>query len=120
MTRRTTPPFRADHVGSLLRPRPNAPRCPPRPPPDGNDGTSVSLQQQQCSIDAAAPGGRAQRSGLVDEQAADVAAVEHVAVALVDVLQPIAGRDQFIELEPSGPVELEHPGDLVERVPAAE
>ena len=116
MTRRTTPPFRADHVGSLLRP----PALLAAPPPDGNDGTSVSLQRQQCSIDAAVPGGRAQRSELVDEQAADVAAVEHVAVALVDVLQPIAGCDQFIELEPSGPVELEHPRDLVERVPAAE
>jgi hypothetical protein len=45
----------------------------------------------------------------VDEQAADVAAVEQVAVALVDVLQPVAGGDQLVELEPPGPVQLEQP-----------
>ena len=46
MTRRTTPPFRANHVGSLLRP----PALLAAPPPDDNDGTSVSLPRQQCSI----------------------------------------------------------------------
>src|ERR1700687_4692501 len=61
-----------------------------------------------------------QRSGLVDEQAADVAAVEQVAVALVDFLETVAGGAQFVELEPAGPVQLEHPRYLVERVPAAE
>src|SRR6266568_7539155 len=79
---------------------------------------------QAAGAQAAGGSGRGRsgrgRSGLVDEEAADVAAVEHVAVALVDVLEAVAGGDQLVELEPARPVQLEHPRYLVERVPAAE
>src|SRR6202167_109208 len=60
------------------------------------------------------------RSGVVDEQAADVASVQHVPVALVDLVQRVPGGDKLVQLEPPGLVELEQPRDLVERVPAAE
>src|SRR6266516_7817065 len=59
-------------------------------------------------------------SGVVDHEAADVAAVEHVAVALVDVVQAVPGRDELVELELPGPVQLEQLRDRVERVTAAE
>src|SRR5215510_12893920 len=59
-------------------------------------------------------------SGLVDHEAADVATVEHVAVALVEVLEAVPGGDELVQLELPGPVQLEQPRDRVERVAAAE
>src|SRR5690606_32301242 len=38
-------------------------------------------------------------SVLVDDHAADVLAVVHVLIALVDLLQPVAAGDQLVELE---------------------
>src|SRR5215471_10738296 len=60
------------------------------------------------------------RSGVVDHEAADVAAVEHVPVALIDVVQAVPGGDQLVEPELPRPVQLEQPRDRLERVAAAE
>src|ERR1039458_2725555 len=59
-------------------------------------------------------------SVVVDEDAADVAALEHVPVALVDLVEAVATRDQLVELELAGPVEPEQPRHVVQRVGAAE
>src|SRR5215472_19019891 len=72
-------------------------------------------------IRGAQPSGwRPRTSGVVDHEAADVAAVEHVPVALVDVVQAVPGGDQLVEPELPRPVQLEQPRDRLERVAAAE
>src|SRR5215470_5356946 len=63
---------------------------------------------------------RRRPSVVDDHDSAQVLAVRQVPVALADLLQPVPVGDQLVQLEVTGPVELEHPGDLVERVAAAE
>src|ERR1700682_5423319 len=43
------------------------------------------------------------------EDAADVAAGEEVGIPRTDLLQRVAGRDQLVELQASGPPQLEEP-----------
>src|SRR5690348_146917 len=53
-------------------------------------------------LPARGPGGAMVMSGssvLVDDHAADVLAVQHVLVALVDLVEPVGPRDQLVELE---------------------
>src|SRR5215470_15725912 len=59
-------------------------------------------------------------SVLVHEDAADVLSVEHVLVALVDLLQPVPARDQLIQLEVARAVQAEQPRHVVQRIAAAE
>src|SRR5262249_3482592 len=62
------------------------------------------------------PGRPGRWSVLVDDDAADVAAGHHVLVAPVDLVEPVCGGDELVQLELAGPVQLDHPRDDVERV----
>jgi hypothetical protein len=75
MARRTPPPFRADHVGSLAA----SLSATMRSPRSSSPGRSARTGTWSDEFTA--------RSGVVDEQAADVAAVQHVPVALVDLVE---------------------------------
>lgn len=55
-------------------------------------------------------GGR--RSGLVEDHAADVEAVEEVLVALVDVVQAVGVGDELVEHELARPVQGEDAGEV--------
>src|SRR6476659_7397856 len=57
---------------------------------------------------------------LVDQDAADVLAVVHVVVPLVDLLQRVLLGDQAIEVEQALGVQLEQLGDVLARVGRAE
>src|SRR5262245_14789634 len=59
-------------------------------------------------------------SVLVDDDAADVLAVEHVLVPLVDLVQPVLAGDQLVQLEVTGAVQPEQPRYVVQRVAVAE
>src|SRR3954453_11173051 len=72
--------------------------------------TSATLPSSERSIS----------SVLVHQHTADVLPVEHVLVSLVDLVQPVAPGDQLVELEVTRPVEPQEPGDVVQRVGAAE
>src|SRR5579859_108581 len=85
------------------------------PHPDGKihqGATSMTLRAADRAME--------HRSGFVNEQAADVAAVQHVPVALVDLVERVPVRDQLVELELPRLVQLEQLRDRVERVAAAE
>src|ERR1700733_1360879 len=56
---------------------------------------------------------------LVDDHAADVLAVEHVLVALVDLIERVAGGDQLVELELARLVEADQLGDVDQGAAAA-
>src|SRR5580692_1920811 len=58
--------------------------------------------------------------GAMQDETPDVLAVQHVLVALVDVLELVGGGDQLVQLQVAGLVELYHPRDVVERVARAE
>src|SRR5690348_6721075 len=80
------------------------------PAPGSGTGTSAT-----CST---SPGGpfpvtRSAFTGSVADQAADVAAVAHVLVALVDVFQGVLPGDQLVQLELSLVVEVQQQGDVV-------
>src|SRR3984885_1364338 len=56
---------------------------------------------------------------LVDDHAADVLAVEHVLVALVDLIERVAGGDQLVQLELARLVEADQLGDVDQGAAAA-
>src|SRR5215467_4704055 len=57
-------------------------------------------------------------SVLMDQDAADILAIKHVLIPLVDVLEPVRAGDQLVELEPASTVQVEQARDLVERIAA--
>src|ERR1044071_7778932 len=59
-------------------------------------------------------------SVLVHDDAADVLAVEHVLVALVDLVEPVPAGDQLVELQASGLPQPQQPRDVELRVALAE
>src|SRR5215469_9868401 len=56
---------------------------------------------------------------LMDDDAADVLAVEHVLVALVDLVKPVPARDQLVELEVTRLVQADEQRHVHERAAAA-
>src|SRR5215831_1846470 len=105
----TSPPCRCsagcNGNGDSVRPRP---RNRPRPRPE---------RRFRPGLPGAPP---EEGSVVVDQESADVAAVQQVTVALVDLVEPVPGGDQLVQLEPAGAVQVEHQRDVVERVAAAE
>src|SRR6516225_11221765 len=57
---------------------------------------------------------------VIEDHAADVLAVEQVLVSLVDLIEGVRRGDQLVQLQVTGPVELYHPRDIVERVAGTE
>src|SRR5215467_3839214 len=66
------------------------------------------------------PGGPPGSGAVIQDDAADVPAVEQVLVALVDLVEGVRRGDQLVQLQVAGLVELHHPRDVVERVAGAE
>src|SRR5215813_6324420 len=66
-------------------------------------------------------GGAGSGSGAaIQDHAADVLAVQQVLIPLVDLVEGVGAGDQLVQLEVTGPVELHHPRDVVERVAGTE
>src|SRR5215469_6432138 len=88
--------------------------------------TSRSRRRPMTGVLPASPawqttGGPATASGRVmQDDAPDVLAVQHVLVALVDLVERVGLGDQLVELEVPGPVQLHHQRDVVERVTGSE
>src|SRR5690606_14169158 len=59
-------------------------------------------------------------TSLLADYCADVPAIGHVPIPLVDLLERVPPGDQLVELEVPGAVEPEQLGDVVERVAVAE
>src|SRR5215469_2374230 len=57
---------------------------------------------------------------LVDDDAADVLAVVHVLVGLVDLVEPVLAGDQLVQLEVPGLVHADQPRDVEQGVGVAE
>src|SRR5262250_1397762 len=56
----------------------------------------------------------------IQDHAADVLAVQQVLVPPVHLVEGVGAGDQLVQLEVTGPVELHHPRDVVERVAGTE
>src|SRR5690606_17404016 len=63
---------------------------------------------------------RVRRSVLVEDDAADVLAVDEVLVGVVDLVQAVGPGDELVELEVALVVQPQQPGDVVQRVAVAE
>src|SRR2546429_240316 len=59
-------------------------------------------------------------SVVVDDHAPDVLAVQQVLVALVDLVQRVLLRDELVQLDVPGLVQVQQALDVVDRVAAAE
>src|SRR4029077_11223108 len=85
-----------------------------RPAPSATVSTSRSRRSPTtCGITGFS--GRA-----MQDEAPDVLAVQHVLIALVNLLEAVSSGDQLVQLPVTGTVELHHPRDVVERVARAE
>src|SRR6516165_1937346 len=62
------------------------------------------------------PGGSPVSLVGIPDHPADVLAVQQILVALVDLVERVGGGDELVELEVARLVELDHAGDVVERV----
>src|SRR5207253_6964958 len=88
-------------------------------------GGAANGMPQNCRTPSFSnPSTRPQRvsttSVFMQDHAADVPSLQEVLVALVDLLQLVAARDQLVLLQVSRPVEPDQPRDFVHRVGGAE
>src|SRR5215468_10574393 len=95
--------------------------------PASSATVSTSRSRRSPTMGGARPAAPASTGGAADgpgsamhDHAADVLAVQQVLVALVDLVEGVGGGDQLVQLQVAGPVELDHPRDVVERVAGAE
>src|SRR6185437_5133863 len=81
----------------------------------GNDNkvNNAVVQRIRSATDQISSGSDQQQTTSVADQAADVEAVAHVLVALVDLFERVLPGDQFVELELAVVVHLEHAGNVV-------
>src|SRR5215469_14621719 len=59
-------------------------------------------------------------SAVIQDDAPDVLAVQHVLVALVDLVEAVRGGNQLVQLQVAGSVQLDHHRDVMVRVARAE
>src|SRR5215472_17546815 len=76
-----------------------------------------------CSSGSAEPGSAEPAAGesgsVMQDEAPDVLAVQHVLVTLVDLVEGVGLRDQLVQLQVTSTVELRHPRNVMERVARA-
>src|SRR5215831_14289600 len=90
------------------------PSRPRRPKPDHGE------QRADTGCAPCPPFAATTSSVLVEQHAAHVLAVQQVLVTLVDLIQRVFAGHQLVQLQAASPVQVQHAGDLVEGVAAAE
>src|SRR5262249_45668968 len=94
-------------------------RSRPRPMTGVVPATGPGWCSSGCAEPAAAESGTAGSGTVMQDEAPDVLAVQHDLVTLVDLVEGVGLRDQLIQLQVTGAVELRHPRNVMERVARA-